>query len=162
MKKWVKVFVLLIFFIVSSTVFAKEVPFTLEDRDRLIRVETKLEEMDKRFAELREDMNKRFESIDKRFESIDKRFESIEKRFESIEKRFDQLINIFIGIVGAFAGIVAVTIGFAIWDRRTTVKPAFDRIEEVRLKQNKFETIFKEYARSEPKFAEVLRTIGLF
>ncbi len=46
--------------------FAKEVPYTLEDRDRLIRVQTRLYELDKRF-----------EQIDKRFEQIDRRFDDM-------------------------------------------------------------------------------------
>jgi hypothetical protein len=113
--------------------WGEEVPFTLEDRDRLIRMEIKLEEMDKRFIELREDMNKRFESID---------------------RRFDQLVNIFIGIVAAFAGIVAVTIGFAIWDRRTALRPALERSE-------RWERAVREYAKQEPRLAEVLKSLGL-
>lgn len=31
---------------------ASEIPFTQEDRDRLIRLETKLEEIDKRFEQI--------------------------------------------------------------------------------------------------------------
>ncbi len=90
---------LIILCFLSNILFAeKEIPFTLEDRERMIRIETSLKEFK---------------------ESVEKRFEMIEKRFEMIEKRFDQLIHVFIGIVCAFAGIVAVTIGFAIWDRRT-------------------------------------------
>lgn len=54
---------------------------------------------------------------------IDNRFESMDNRFESIDKRFDQLINIMVAVICAFAGIVAVTIGFAIWDRRTMIRP---------------------------------------
>ena len=49
---------------------------------------------------------------------MDKRFEAIDRRFEAIDRRFDQLNNLIIGIIGAFSAIVAVTIGFAIWDRR--------------------------------------------
>jgi len=37
--------------------------------------------MDKRFEELRQDMNARFEQVDKRFEQVDKRFEQVDKRF---------------------------------------------------------------------------------
>jgi len=47
----------------------------------------------------------------------------MDNRFESIDKRFDQLINIMVAVICAFAGIVAVTIGFAIWDRRTMIRP---------------------------------------
>lgn len=126
-----------------TNLFAKEVPYTLEDRDRLIRLETKLEQ------------------IDKRFEQIDKRFEQIDKRFEQIEKRLDQLVNIFIGIVAAFAGIVAVTIGFAIWDRRTTLSPVISMSRELERRQDQIEKALKEIAQNDPKFADALKHVGL-
>lgn len=140
---------------ISSGAFAEEVPFTLEDRDRLIRMETTIKEF-------REAVDKRFESMDKRFESMDRRFESIDKRFESIDKWFDQLINIFIGIIAAFAGIVAVTIGFAIWDRRTALRPAIERTDDLRIREEKLERAVKEYARGEPKLQEILKSLGLW
>ena len=133
---------------ISSGAFAEEVPFTLEDRDRLIRMETTIKEFK--------------EAVDRRFESMDKRFESIDKRFESIDKRFGQLINIFIGIIAAFAGIVAVTIGFAIWDRRTALRPAIERTDELRVREEKLERAVKEYARGEPKLHEILTSLGLW
>ena len=52
--------ILVFVLILSGNVFAKEVPYTLEDRDRLIRVEAEIKEMNKRFEQ-------RFEQIDKRF-----------------------------------------------------------------------------------------------
>ena len=119
-----------------TNLFAKEVPYTLEDRDRLIRLETKLEQ-------------------------IDKRFEQIDKRFEQIEKRLDQLVNIFIGIVAAFAGIVAVTIGFAIWDRRTTLSPVISMSRELERRQDQIEKALKEIAQNDPKFADALKHVGL-
>ena len=50
-----------------------------------------MKQIDKRFEELRDDMNKRFEQVDKRFEQIDKRFEQIDRRFEQIDRRFEQI-----------------------------------------------------------------------
>jgi len=100
--------------------------------ERLTRLEegqkSILREMDKRF----EAIDRRFETIDKRFEAIDRRFETIDKRFEAIDRRFDQLNNLIIGIIGAFSAIVAVTIGFAIWDRRSMIRPFEDKVEELR------------------------------
>lgn len=55
----------------APQVWAKDVPYTLEDRDRLIRLETDV-------ANLKEQFNQRFESIDKRFESIERRIERLE------------------------------------------------------------------------------------
>ena len=54
-------------------------------------IEKVLHQMDKRFEELREDMNRRFEQVDKRFEQVDKRFEQVDKRFEQVDKRFEQV-----------------------------------------------------------------------
>ena len=48
-------------------------------------------DMDRRFDEIKLDMNTRFEQVDKRFEQVDKRFEQIDKRFEQVDKRFDQV-----------------------------------------------------------------------
>ncbi|MEO0215717.1 MAG: hypothetical protein ABIL70_07680 [candidate division WOR-3 bacterium] len=124
---------------IFSSLFAKEIPFTLEDRDRLIKIETTLKE---------------FQA------SVDKRFESIDKRFESIDKRFDQLTNIMIGIVMAFAGIVAVTIGFAIWDRKTALTPVVRMHRQLEDRQNLIERALRELAKKEPKVAEVLKHVG--
>lgn len=126
---------------------AREIPYTLEDRERLIRVETKLDEMAKRFEQ--------------RFEQIDKRFEQVEKRFEQIEVRFGQLITLFLGIVAAFAGVVAVTISFAIWDRRTALAPALRMSRSLEEREERLERILREFAEKEPRLAEILRRLGL-
>ncbi|GIX47884.1 MAG: hypothetical protein KatS3mg131_2095 [Candidatus Tectimicrobiota bacterium] len=133
---------------------AQTVPYTLEDRERLVRIETKLEEMSKRFEQ-------RFEQIDKRFEQIDRRFEQVDKRFEQVEGRFGQLTTLFLGIVGAFAGVVAATIGFAIWDRRTALSPALRRTQSLEVRQERVERALQELAAGDPKVAEVLRRVGL-
>ena len=108
-----------------SICWGVEVAPRITDREIVERL-TRLEEGQK--AILRE-MDKRFESMDRRFESMDRQFESMDKRFESMDKRFDQLINVVIAIISAFAGIVAVTIGFAIWDRRTMIRPFETKIK---------------------------------
>jgi hypothetical protein len=53
---------LALLFWLGAEALANAIPYTLEDRERLIRVETKLDEM-----------AKRFEQIDKRFEHIEAR-----------------------------------------------------------------------------------------
>jgi exopolysaccharide biosynthesis predicted pyruvyltransferase EpsI len=82
------------------------VRYELDIRERIVRVEEELkhqrelmmqgfENSNKRFEEIRADMNKRFEQVDKRLEqmSIDtnKRFEQVDKRFEQVDKRFEQI-----------------------------------------------------------------------
>ena len=48
-------------------------------------------ETNKRFAEAREESNRRFEAIDKRFEAVDRRFEAVDRRFDAADKRFDKI-----------------------------------------------------------------------
>ncbi len=98
--------------------FAKDVSFTLEDRDRLIRLEVSLKEF-------KESVDSRFEMMDKmideRFESMDK---SIDKRFESMDAKIDLLAAIF-------TTLVVSVIGFAIWDRRTMIRPFETKVKAI-------------------------------
>jgi septation ring formation regulator EzrA len=141
MNKLILVIEILSILFIPHFVYAIEKAPRISDKEiieRLTRLEEGqkaiLREMDKRFEFMDkrfESIDKRFESMDKRFESIDKRFESMDKRFESIDKRFDQMINIFIAIVASFSAIVAVTIGFAIWDRRTMIRPFEVKVKKI-------------------------------
>jgi chromosome segregation ATPase len=81
---------------------SSNVRYELDIRERIVRVEEELkhqrelmmqgfENSNKRFEEMRADMNKRFEQVDKRFEQVDKRFEQVDKRFEQVDKRFEQI-----------------------------------------------------------------------
>lgn len=141
----IPVFISLLLF--PSLVKAIETAPRISDREIVERL-TRIEEGQKA---IRSEIKSRFEQVDKRFPELR---EDINKRFDAIERQFDRLINVFIGIIVAFAGIVAITIGFAIWDRKTTLRPATDRVE-------KLENVLKRYAEKEPRLAEVLRSLGL-
>jgi len=73
----------------------KEIPFTLDDRDRIIRTEQKVES-------LNAEMNARFEAID---------------------KRFDQLFNYLWAFIGIFTAMMVSVFGFAFWDRKLSMRP---------------------------------------
>ncbi len=174
-------------FVIPAVILAFLVPlahagndaFTQKDRELLIRLDERLdqidkrfeqidkrfEQIDKRFEELRQDMNKRFEQVDKRFEELrqdmNKRFEQIDKRFEQADKRFESLQTMMMAMVGAFAAIVAVTIGFAIWDRRTMAKPFEYKIQENSRKIDEIVNVLKELGRHDERIATVLRSISL-
>ncbi|MBU1262032.1 DUF3782 domain-containing protein [bacterium] len=72
---------------------------TLATKDELNKVleEIRLsrEETNQRFAEMREETNRRFEAMDKRFsemrEETNRRFEAMDKRFEAMDKRFEAM-----------------------------------------------------------------------
>ena len=138
-----------------ASVLAQEVTLSREDRDRLVRIEEKLEAFidstNQRFDDLRADMNARFEQVDQHFEQVDKRFEELRAdmnarfkqvdqrfaelradmntRFKQVDKRFEEQQSFLQMIVAAFAGLVAVVIGFALWDRRTMIKAARQELQ---------------------------------
>jgi len=113
-NKVVFIFLIVLIFCNATTAFSKEVPFTLEDRDRIIRLEAKLDE-------------------------IDKRFEQMDKRFEQIDKRFEQVISFLWILTTIFIAITSATIGFAFWDRKTSLKPIE---EKVTINEKKLEHAF--------------------
>jgi len=139
--------------------------FTQADRDRLIRLEatlqTFMQQVDKRFEELREDMNKRFEQVDKRFEELR---EDMNKRFEQVDKRFEQMMTFLWILAGIFTALVAAVIGFAYWDRRTIIRRAKEEaVEEMKrdgLLRNIIQ-VLKDIAPDNPKLAESLRKYNL-
>ena len=147
MKKSVVIAALITTLFAPSIVFSAETMPNREIVERLI----KLEEGQK--AILRE---------------LDKRFEAVDKRFEAIDKRLDQMVNIFIAIVAAFSAIVATTVSFAIWDRRTMIRPfetkvkkIEDEITENRTKLNDLLNAFKALGKTDKKVAGILKRFNL-
>jgi len=57
-------------------------------------------------------------------------------------------------------GIIAL-IGFVIWDRRTAVAPVARKNRELGERVEVLEKALREYAKKEPRLAEVLRNVGL-
>ncbi|MCD6254352.1 MAG: hypothetical protein J7J80_08120, partial [Thermotogae bacterium] len=102
--------------------------------DRLIRIEAKLEEIDKRFEELRMDIN----------------------------KRFDQMMTFMRMLVAIFVGITATTIGFAIWDRRTMIRPFEVKVRALEETDKKLIEVLRNLAKEDKRLAEILRNFGLF
>jgi predicted PurR-regulated permease PerM len=128
--------------------------FEQEDRERLIRLEATLQvfmqQTDKRFAELREDMNKRFEQVDKRFEQID--------------KRIDQLITFLWILAGIFTALVVAVIAFAYWDRRTIIRRAKEEALKEMEEASRWKTILealRQVAMKDSNVAEAMRRFNL-
>ena len=128
--------------------------FTQKDRELLIRIDERLNQVDKRF-----------EQVDKRFDELR---QDMNKRFEQVDKRFESLQNLMMAIVGAFAAIVAVAIGFAIWDRRTMVRPFEDKVKKIEndivSDRKRLESLFevlRNYAEKHPDLADILKQFSI-
>ncbi len=129
---------LLLIVLLFGIAFNKEVPFTLEDRSRIIR----LEEGQK---------------------AIMQRFEQIDKRFEQVERQIDRLIDIMLAIFAGQIALVATVIGVLIWDRRTVVKKATDDALE-KFESGKFKNLLeamKDLAKEDEKIARALKKYNL-
>jgi len=143
--------------------------FEQEDRERLIRLEATLQvfmqQTDKRFAELREDMNKRFEEmradVNKRFQEMR---EDTNKRFEQVDKRIDQLITFLWILAGIFTALVVAVIAFAYWDRRTIIRRAKEEALKEMEEASRWKTILealRQVAIKDSNVAEALRRFNL-
>ena len=130
--------------------------FNDEDRARMIRTETKVEELEKRMIE--------------RFEQVDKRFEQVDKRFEQVDKRFEENFTYLGYLMALFGTMFAATIAFALWDRRTMIKPFEIKIIEIeseifKLKKEKNNgkilVALRDLAKTDIKLAEILKSHNL-
>ena len=110
----------------ASATYSREVPFTLEDRDRIIKIQIKMDE----------------------------RFESINTRFESQQRQLDDLKTLFYWGFGILFSLMLFLLGFIIWDRRTAMEPVRERTQSLIL-------TLREYAKEQPKLADILRSYGL-
>ncbi len=140
-----KTLITLLFVILFSTVAASPreqqvVPYTLADRDRLIKVEAEI-------GSLRNELNVKFEAID--------------KQFVYQQKQIDDLRTLFYWGFGIIITFLVFMMGYMIWDRRTALKPALASAEEARYLSRNLTKVMKEYARSHPDLGEILKNCGL-
>ena len=156
--------VVLTFFFQPNSLSAIETAPRITDREiieALTRIEIRQNNLEKEIAQLRADMNEQFRKIDKQFDRIDKQFDRMDKQFDRMDKQFDRMVNIISAIVIAFFGIVAVTIGFALWDRRTMIRPFEAKIKELEQTDTKLINALKELAKDNKRLNEVLRNLGI-
>jgi len=140
------IFAFLLFLLSTHSALANEISYTLEDRDRLIKVEANVEQI-----------VKRFEQIDKRFEQVDRRFEQVDKRFEQVDGRIGRLESVMMWGFGLLFTTMIGLVGFVLWDRRTALSPAIRESRELREREERLERALKEFAEKEPRLAEALR-----
>jgi hypothetical protein len=136
MKKKPILFVVVVLVIFPSFCLSKDIPFSQDDRDRLIKLEARVEEG--------------FKAVNQRVDAVNLRIDDLRSEVQSLR----QLIYVVI------AGIFAL-IGFVIWDRRTALSPAIKKNKELEERQDRVEKAFKELARRDSSVAEVLRNVGL-
>ena len=138
MKK-IKKIIGILFFLFPMFVHAevKEVSFTMDDRDRIIRTEQKVQALDAKI-----DMK------------VDGLRTEMNARFEGIDKRFDQLFNFLWAIIGIFTAKMISVFGFAFWDRKLSLAP-------LKKEDQRIVAVLVDFAKTQPKLLESLKNAGL-
>lgn len=85
-------------------------------------------EIVERLTRLEEGQNAILREINNRFEAVDAQSQQFR---EDMNKQFDRMANIFFGILAAFVAMFAGTIMFALWDRRTMIRPFEDKVKKI-------------------------------
>jgi len=139
---------LFIIFIFSGLIFqafaqTREVPFTLDDSDRIMRTEERIES-------LRKEVNAKFEAVETKIDALETKIDAVNSRFEPLYWAFGILITLMFFILG-----------FIIWDRRTALNPIQQKTYSMEERMNKLENVFREHAKKDPAFAELLKIAGL-
>ncbi len=139
-----------IFILCNNPAFAMETAPHISDREiveRLTRLEEGQGALREEIKQLREDMNKQFDRVD---------------------AQFDRIVNIMLGIFGAFAAMCGGTIWFALWDRRTMIRPFEDKVkkteDDISENRNKLHTLleaFKTLSKTDEKVANILKKFNL-
>lgn len=165
---------------ISTSVWAKEIPFTIEDRDRLIRLEATVKEFKDSMDDFKKSVGNQFEQVNRQFEQVYKQFEPLYKQFgqvdirfvelrEDMNKRFDQMMTFMWMLVVVFMGVTGVTIGFALWDRKTMIRPFEEKTKQMEEKikdmdekklANLINTL-REIAKGDSQVAEALKKFNL-
>jgi len=132
-----------VFLCFASSVRADEmaIPYTQSDRDRSIRIEQRLD-----------DLVKRVDGVESRMDRLESRMDRLEV---SIDTKFNTLYIVF------FTGIVGL-VGFVLWDRRSMVKPIAEDQRSLSEREAKLERALREYAKGEPRLAEILKQYALW
>lgn len=147
MKKVVFIFILLSFLAQGFAQSSQEVPYTLEDRDRIIRTEA------------------RTEAIEAKMEAIEAKMDALEQtmmvKFESHQRQLDDLKALFYWGFGILITLFIFMMGYLIWDRRTALKPALDRSAVAEDNTKKLMNALREYAKKDSNLAEILKSHGI-
>lgn len=141
MRKFLLAIILLSFL---DLALAKEVSFTQEDRDRITRLEVKVEEG--------------FKAVNQRIDDVNKRIDDLK---ESTQKQIDDLRTLILWGFGVLFSGMGILIGLVMWDRRTAISPVVKKTRELEDKSDRVEKVLKELAKEDPKIEQALKRAGL-
>jgi len=85
-----------------------------------------------------------------------------------MDRQFDRMHSLMLGLLGAFTAITASTIGFALWDRRSMLRPLEAAVVDLRttaaIDRGRVDTMLealRSLGRADHRLAEILRRLRL-
>jgi ammonia channel protein AmtB len=108
-------------------------------------------------------------SYDKGFEKetierltrLETKVEGLQRQIDDVKADLADLKDFMLWGFGiTFAGMMTL-IGFVLWDRRTALAPAIRKNKELEEREERLEKALREYAKKEPRLAEILKNMGL-
>ena len=161
-----KELVVLFFIFISIAAFTQEeIPYTLEDREKLIKIEERLNSLNERINST----NERITSLEKQ---MNVKFEGVDTKFESQQQQINDLKQFFFWGFGIVIALIIALFGYIMWDRRTALYPLLNRVNSLEHHQdefgrklvevNKIKTALKEMGESDSKIAEILKRVAIF
>ncbi len=119
------------------------VPFTLADRDRILKLEVKTDEIKKDIENLKQETKKDIETL--RQEML--------LRFEAMEKKYDIMFTILYGLIIAL-------FGYIIWDRRSFMKPLESEVYKLKAESEFQKKLEKDNKQLGEKLLNVLKELA--
>ena len=107
-----------------------------------------------RLEEGQKALNARFDDVNGRFNDVNGRFNDVNRRIDDVKCSLGGRIDDLKGLLYVILAGMFALVGFVIWDRRTALAPAIRRTTIL-------EEALKEFAKKDPKMAEVLRHLGI-
>jgi chaperonin cofactor prefoldin len=150
-----KLIVILFLFLLSGNVFSQkkdiEVPYTIADRERMVRIEVRLD------------------NIEKRMDAVEKKVDDGNRSIrEDLGNEIRQMRDAIWGLVYAMLGLIGVFIAVLVWDRRKTLYPvlkqmetADERLQEEIQHRKKIDKFLKDLSGKDKKVLEAMKHAGL-
>lgn len=136
------------------------IPFTLSDKERLIKIETKTESLEKQ-------MQENFIATQNQFQNVHAEIQETRNEIQEIRNEIQEIRNDIKWLTGIFITSIIAMVGFILWDRRTFLKPFESKAKEIEatlddIKKdsrtlNKLIDALKEKSQQDEQLASILR-----
>ena len=130
--KNIHLFVVLIVISLGAFAQEKEIPYTLADRDRLIRVEAEISSLRNEMVSFRNETNAKIEGVKSTLEAkIDGVESRLEAKIDANGQRITDLQTLLYWGFGVLFSMMLFMLGYNIWDRRTLMNPIKERQDKI-------------------------------